>query len=458
MPVASREDHMKSTVALDLGSTRFKAGRLVENRLQLIGERPSLPVIGSDPFYEHDARKLLPLVQQLLPAGPKSLALSVQRSTCLFWDPVSAKSLTPMVSWRDRRAAGWCETHKIITPQVWSTLGLPLSPHYAGPTAAALMEQYPELRDRLRTDRALFGTMDSYLIYVLSNGRHHVTDVSVAARTLLFDPAAGGWGGAVLAAIDLPKSALPKVVSSVCDLELGRCLRLRALLADQSAATLASISSSGDEILVNVGTGTFVIYPTGDEWRRIGGCLTAPLLQDGGRRLYAVEGTINSPVEPADFAYADRTEKLYCLPDKAGLGAPFWQESLTRCFSTPPPSAEAESLAVAEGMIFRVRQLIELIAPDPDIRVVLSGGGASSSWTEALASCIERPIYLAEEPHASLLGAARVSTYAWQSEPPARTSIHPASETHYLAKKYLEWSRWLQSLNLKTYQSQERQQ
>ena len=429
----------REILAVDLGSTRFKAGAISNGTLSSVQAVPSLETEGTDPIYQHDGSSLLPKLQELLKShGSYDLGLSVQRSTCLFWDRESGRPLTPLVSWRDRRARQWCQENTDLEPELWNIAGLPLSPHYAGPTIATLLNE--PIRAQLRSGSALFGTVDSYAIWLLSRGRHHVSDITVASRTLLMNLKTGQWGGPLLERLDIPMDALPQIISSRCELDLGDGRRVVASMGDQAAAVVATIALDGSELLVNVGTGTFLLYPIGQSMQRVPGCLRVPVLSIDESTSYATEAPINSAVDArVVIPQEDPQPKLYCLPDDYGWGAPYWRGERSRQFSQD----EESPLAVAEGVIFRTRQLIEAIAPAPSVKVVVAGGGASRSWIQGLASCLGRPVYRAQESDASLLGAGRVAEGSYLSAEHHRETLAPGETGAYLGEKYRRWSSWM---------------
>ena len=180
-----------AAVAIDLGSTRFKFGCIDDTgRLSRVSAVPAPRLGGSDLIREVDAATFLHRVESLwnhfdgdlfgLPFG-----LVCQRSTFLVWDRRSGQSLTPVISWQDRRAADWCERHADADELVRRRTGLLLSPHYAGPKLAVLMRDDPELAARLGAGEALFGTLDAWLTWVWTDGAVHRTDLTLAARTAI---------------------------------------------------------------------------------------------------------------------------------------------------------------------------------------------------------------------------------------------------------------------------------
>jgi len=174
-------------LALDLGTTRIKLGELRANgELRVIGTRDSPRVAGAGLVRESDAARWLNAVRELLAGaggGGMPLGLSSQRSSFLLWRRADGHPLTPLISWQDRRAQDWCDRHPHLEPVIARRAGLRLSPHYAGPKLASLLEQRPDWRGGLAGGETLFGTLDTWVAWSLSARREHVTDLSMAART-----------------------------------------------------------------------------------------------------------------------------------------------------------------------------------------------------------------------------------------------------------------------------------
>lgn len=452
-----------SLLALDLGSTRIKgaiadpAGRLVKVAAV---EAPPLTVAGSsvtgDAFAYVTAA--MGLMGSLAAGGPppSRLAVACQRSSFLLWERDNGAPATPLISWQDRSAAAWCDRHRDLAAQITATTGLPLSPHYAGPKLAVLVEREADLRPRLATGALRFGTLESYLVWLLSGGRVHRTDLTQASRTLLVDLATGDWSPSLLDAFQIPAACLPEIGPTAgVELDLGPGLCLAASIADQPAACLALLGDDEATTVVNLGTGGFVLHPTGTGPVRLPGYLTTPLVAGADTTRFAVEGTINgagaaldrygSP--PTDLPETDPAPDAFCLPDLAGIGAPHWRPDLSLTLSPAARKLDAAGRrrTVLEGLLFRVAEIVDTIAP-PDGRVVVGGGATRDPALAAgLAALLGRPVAVATEAEATLTGVVRLAAPTLSPPPVART-VAPDAVAAYLGEKYRRWQRWLAGL------------
>ena len=232
-------------LALDLGSTRFKLGTIDAGGDLVAVQDVAAPVLSGDGLlregrpeeYLHGIEKLLASAsaEESLPLG-----LVSQRSTFLIWDRHTGAPLTPVVSWQDRRAGDWCAQHADIESLLIRRTGLLLSPHYAGPKLAAMLAADRQLADRLQSGDALFGNLDAWLTWHWSGGAYHQTDVTMAARTAMYDIDAGDWSAELLAIYGIPWTALPEVTGSLQGSPLQAMgLELRGSIADQSAGVVA---------------------------------------------------------------------------------------------------------------------------------------------------------------------------------------------------------------------------
>jgi glycerol kinase len=428
--------HRKKMIILDFGSTLWKAAIFENGNCSKIYKIPALPLQQQGSQCEHSAEEVLPKLKELLSSSSDSdFAMCTQRSSCLFWNRKTGRTLTPIVSWRDRRAEAWCEERRDMEKDVWLCCGLPLSPHYAGPTAAALLTKYPTLRNE---PDAIFGTLDSYLIWLLSDGEYFITDHGMAARTLLYSLGDKDWGGPVLEASGLSKDRLPSLVPTRCDLQFANGRRLVATVTDQGAAVLGSIATDGSEILVNGGTGTFVLYPKHHIENMGNGYLIAPYFVADERREYCLEGTVNASIPQVELYNENLHPQSFCLADHNGIGAPYWLADQPQLFS----DIKSEEI-LAEGMIFRIREIIEDLLEGKEARLILTGGASCKhSWVRGLASCLGHSLFLGEEPDASIFGTAKLARALKESEW-KRKEVKPEEKWAYLKDKYGVWKHWL---------------
>ena len=468
-------------LGLDLGSTRVKLGLLdAEGQLlevrALPAPRPSGPV---DSVRELDVDEYRAAAERLLADAPGDLPLGIasQRSSFVLWDR-DGRPATPLVSWQDRSAHGWCAAREEeLGAEVARRTGLVLSPHYAGPKLAARFERDRRLLERARAGELLFGTLETYLVWHWSGGAAHETDLSMAARTLLVDLELGGFSPELCERFGVPPAILPTIAPSA-----GRATglarhELRASLADQPSGLVASLGADAGGALCNLGTGVFCLRPTGTERERREGYLCGPLLstaRDG--TLWALEGTINGggatadreAPGPTELPARDPSPEAFCLPDENGLGAPHWRARQPQHFSRPDRPGPERRRAVLEGLVFRAHAILEdLGAADEDLLV--SGGLANEPFVpSALAAVLGRPVRVLLEEESTLLGAARLAAGlgAERSSVPATREVPPppvrpegagapdpvggggpgARSGHWLRHKSFAWRAWVDGL------------
>ncbi len=390
-------------------------------------------------------------------AGAQSgvrLGLASQRSTFLVWDRASGEALTPVISWQDRRAHAWCQARRDLAGMVLHTTGLPLSPHYLGPKLAALMEEDRRLGERLVSGEVLVGTLDAWLTWTWTAGARFETDLTMAARTLLADPAAGTWSMELLERFGIPEGALPRVAR-----EAERAVKLRDRgtlvtgMADQ-AAGLSAVVRGEDAVLVNLGTGVFVLKPQGTTFAPKQGYLVGPRMDDGHEVAYATEGTINgggsalAPYGPGPTALpdVDPTPGAFCLPDRTGVGSPHWRSDVPFCISEELPLKAARRV-VLEGIVFRVREILDDLCPGTRRKVFLAGGLTREPFLpKALAACLGRTVEVLDEPHATLLGVARKAGGLPAFGSPRTREVKAGPAGAYLKAKYDRWRGWMAGL------------
>jgi glycerol kinase len=450
---------------LDLGTTRVKAGLLDGGgRLAETFSAPAPPLAGEGAVRESPAGAYRTAAEQVLaaalaraPAGTP-IGIASQRSSFVLWDERSGDPVTPLLSWQDRRAAAWCAARRDREEEVRRRTGLPLSPHYAGPKLALLLEERADLRREAAQGRLRFGTTETFLLRSWSRPRRHETDLTMAARTLLADPQGGTWSPDLLALFGVPAALLPEIAPTAGRATaLARGSEIRASLADQAAGALVALGDLGDA-WVSLGTGVFVLRGARSFAERRAGYLTGPILAGPGGGRHALEGTVNGGAAAADrfaagptgFPGRDPAPEAFCVPDDAGLGSPHWRPGW-RLVLSPAAGGLAAADArrvVLEGVLFRVRELIEDLFPDaPPARVRVAGGLARErGLCAALAACLGREIERMLEADLSLLGAARLAAGTEPGGPADAETIPPGPDGDYLRGKYAAWRSWLRDL------------
>lgn len=462
---------MISAIALDLGTTSVKAGLLDRHGALthiVAHHAPKIDVNGGR--YESDALAYAAIADQALKEcaeqadACKSLGVCSQRSSFLIWERASGKPVTPLISWQDNRGKASCEALRAQESSVRNLTGLPLTPYYFAPKLRVMLQGNPDWRARLERGELLAGTLDTFLIWRWTGGRHFVTDASMAARTLLMDIRRQQWSKQLCELFGIPLNILPEIKTSAgMNLRLDNGLVLQASVGDQSAALFASVSEDRVEALVNLGTGCFVVRYLPDEFLTaeqftLNGYLRTLVYQDRARHAHlAIEGTLNSiaaalasyPVGECQIEEI-AVDEIFCLAEPSGLGAPYFRNDLGIRFSRPIEHLTQRQIAslLLEAVIFRVARILEDFHHiSPLERVYLSGGLSEVRFLrQGIARCVPFEVYRLGQAESSLRGAALLAAamapaYNRKSE---RLKIDGNAEA--LQKKYRRWKKWLDDL------------
>ncbi|MBT5875336.1 MAG: glycerol kinase, partial [Candidatus Latescibacteria bacterium] len=279
------------------------------------------------------------------------IGIANQRETTLLWDRRTGEPLSNAIVWQCRRTAGICEQLKADghTELIRNTTGLVVDAYFSGTKIQWLLDNIPGARSRAEKGELAFGTVDSWLIYRLTDGRVHVTDPSNASRTMLFNIKEGHWDPEMLRILKVPSSLLPKVVPSsgligeTAASVFGTSVPIAGIAGDQQAALFGQGCFSAGDTKNTYGTGCFMLMQTGNEPLFSDDGLLTTVAWDIGEGLsYAVEGSVfmggaviqwlrdqlgilNTATESEAMAreVAD-TGGMYLVPAFTGLGAPNW--------------------------------------------------------------------------------------------------------------------------------------
>jgi glycerol kinase len=443
-------------LALDQGTTSTRAIAFSTPDLQPLAEarRPVTQHFPASGWVEHDPDELLQgsldaLGEALSTSGRgvaevAGIGITNQRETTILWDRATGRAIHRAIVWQDRRTAEFCEQLRAAghEARVTQTTGLLLDPYFCATKIAWLLEHVAGARDAGRAGRLAFGTVDSWLLWHLSEGRVHATDATNASRTLLYDVAAGAWDAEMLDLFGIPASILPEVRDSAGRFGgtavLGGDTPILGVAGDQQAAMVGQACFAPGMVKATYGTGAFLLLHTGDHpvfsRNRL---LTTVALQLAGARTYALEGAIfvagaalqwlrdglgvltDAAESGALAAAADPEQSVILVPAFTGLGAPHWDSrargavfGLTRA-TTPRELARAALDAVA----FQTRDLIEAMHADvparSEVMLRVDGGMAASDFAmQRLADFLGAPVDRPLGAETTALGAAYLAGLA----------------------------------------------
>lgn len=453
-------------IALDLGSTSIKAA-LVDDRgdLHRLVAKPAPAMNHHQGRYECSALDYVETAEQVLNTcvmhNNKKLPLGLccQRSSFLIWNKATGIPLTPLISWQDDRGASSCTRLHQAANTIHALTGLQLTPYYFAPKLSVLLRENPSWREKILEHEWLVGTLDTFLIWRWSNKQYFVTDASMAARTLLMDIHSQQWSDELCRLFDIPCATLPCIVSSAgLNLKLSNGLILKASVGDQSAALIASLAGNSSEALVNLGTGGFVIRALTRNESAYNGYLQTLVYRIEKQAVqFAIEGTLNS-IAPAlaDYPVGDcrfenlAENRIFCLAEPSGLGAPYFRTDWGIHFSHPVASLSRQQMAalLLEAIIFRVTRILEEFHRHAPLTGIYLSGGLSEliCLQQGIAQCTGLPVFYLPQKETSLQGAAILASgFKIKAHRPVHQIIIE-ERNNALIKKYENWKIWFDDL------------
>ena len=352
-----------------------------------------------------------------------SIGITNQRETTIVWDKKDGKPIYNAIVWQDRRTADFCSELNDQTEMVNSRTGLTMDPYFSSTKVNWILNHVKGARKRALAGELLFGTIDSYLIWKLSGGMSHKTDVTNASRTMLFNIEEQKWDEDLLNLFEIPRSMLPEVCDNVFDFGttsvLGGEVSIGGVAGDQQAALIGQCCVKPGEVKSTYGTGCFLILNTGAErLHSQSKLLTTVAYRVNGKITYALEGSIfvaGSAIqwlrdEMKFFSDASDTEKLaiqasdesnvLVIPALTGLGAPYWDASARGAiFGLTRDSTKADIVkATLESVVFLTKDLLEAMSKDNASfnSLKIDGGMVANSWfcqklSNILGVEVERP-------------------------------------------------------------------
>ncbi|OSZ66454.1 glycerol kinase [Sphingomonas sp. IBVSS2] len=394
---------------------------------------------------EHDANEIwrrslecaMAMVQQA--GGAQAIAaigITNQRETIVFWDKTTGEPLAPAIVWQDRRSAAMCRAWREAgeEPGVQARTGLLLDPYFSGTKIAWAMRNWPQLKGV--GDRLAIGTIESWLVWKLTGGLH-VTDATNASRTLLMGLGSGGWSDGLLDMFSAPRDALPEIVDCAGRFGTTRLfggeIPICGLAGDQQAATIGQACLERGDTKATYGTGAFVLTNAGSAPPSSRNRLLATVLwQLGGRRTYAIEGSVfvaGSLVQWLRDSVklietAQETEALarsvkdnggvYLVPALSGLGAPWWEPEARAAISGLSFAATRAHVvrAALEATAHQSHDLKAAFAADGTdwSRLRIDGGMVTNDWiAQDLADILAIPVDRPDFAETTALGAAMLA-------------------------------------------------
>ncbi len=402
-------------------------------------------------WVEHDAEEIWQATLSCCRAAMKGVAakdiagigITNQRETTVIWDKASGKPLHNAIVWQDRRTAERCRALKAKKwePKVAAKTGLLLDPYFSGTKMEWLLDHIPGSRKRGENGELALGTIDSWLIFKLTGGRVHATDVTNASRTMLLNLKSLAWDKDMLKLFNIPEKMLPQVMDSSGEFGtteaglLGAPIAISGVAGDQQAAAFGQACFAPGDVKSTYGTGCFALVNTGAAAPKSKNRLLATSFYRARKKTaYAIEGSIfiagavvqwlrdavgvirTAEEIEALARTAKDAEGLYFVPAFTGLGAPYWDPDargailgLTRDMG----SAEIARAAL-DAVCYQTRDLLEAMARDMKSAklgvpkaIKVDGGMVRNDWfCQRLADLTGLPVDRPQVTETTALGAA----------------------------------------------------
>ena len=367
-----------------------------------------------------------------------AIGVTNQRETTVVWDRRTGIPIYNAIVWQDRRTADICRKlqNAGYEAEVAEKTGLLLDPYFSATKLAWIFDRVPEARAAAQAGHIAFGTVDSFLIWRLTQGRLHVTDVTNASRTALFDIRKGRWDAALCELFDVPMSCLPEVRDSASDFGatdpsvFGQALPICGVAGDQQAALIGQACFGPGDVKSTYGTGAFLVLNTGEQIvRSKNRLLSTVAYRLAGRTTYALEGSILSAGSTVQwlrdglglFARAAETEALarsvsdaggvYLVPAFTGLGAPHWDPDARGILVglTRGTGRGEIARAALDSVAYQTRDLLDAMAADgvrPTTLKVDGGMAQNTFLLQRLADVLGLTILRPRMAESTAFGAA----------------------------------------------------
>ena len=481
-------------MALDAGTT---SNRCIlfdqEGRVRAAAQKEFPQIFPKPGWVEHDAREIwatqLGVAVEAMgkigatAADIAAIGITNQRETTVVWDRATGEPVYNAIVWQCRRTSAYCDELKArgYAEAIRRKTGLVVDAYFSGPKIRWILDNVPGARRRAEAGELLFGTVETWLIWLLTGGRVHVTDYSNASRTMLFNINTLDWDEELLDLMDIPRSMLPTPVpSSQVYGEtdpgfFGRSIPIAGAAVDQQAALFGQACFTPGQAKNTYGTGCFLLMNTGDKpVFSSSGLVTTVAWGLGSRVSYALEGSIfvaGAAIQwlrdemrlidsAADSEYhagkvAD-TAGCYVVPAFTGLGAPYWDQYARGAIVGLTRGVNKNHIirATLESIAYQVSDVLEAMRADSGIALtsLKVDGGASSNnvlmqlQADILQVTVHRPVCV----ETTALGAAYLAGLAvgyWSSqEEIARNwavdrTFLPAITTQERDKKLQGWKR-----------------
>ena len=441
----------KYILSIDQGTTSSRGILFDANyKIVAIGQKEFTQFFPNSGWVEHDPEEIWLSVLEscndailrakIKPSQIASIGITNQRETTVVWDKETGKPIYNAIVWQDRRTSDECQSLQELGHQeiVSKKTGLLIDPYFCATKIAWILDNVDGARDKANSGKLIFGTIDSFILWRLSNNKVHSTDATNASRTLLYNIYEGCWDDELLKLFNIHKSMLPNVCDSAADFSkcddsfFGSEIPICSLIGDQHSALVGQACFEPGMVKSTYGTGCFVLINTGDKpVESRNKLLTTIAFQINNKPCYALEGSIFVAgaavqwlrddlkfIESAEQSeilamQADPNQEVYLVPAFVGLGAPYWDPDCRGALYGLTRSTGAAEItkAALESVCYQTFDLLAAILKDwsgNELSIIrVDGGMAASNWTmQMLSDLLNLPVDRPKNLETTALGAA----------------------------------------------------
>jgi glycerol kinase len=488
-------------LSLDQGTTSSRAILFnQEGQIVSIAQKEFTQIFPAPGWVEHDPLEIWSTQigvaseviskQAIGQAGIAAIGITNQRETTVVWNKTTGLPIYNAIVWQDRRTADFCDQLKIAGKQaiIQSKTGLVIDAYFSASKIKWILDNVEGARAMAEKGELCFGTIDSWLVWKLTNGAVHVTDATNASRTMLYNIHELKWDTELLELFNIPMSMLPTVKSSsevygtTHLLVAGQAIPIAGIAGDQQAALFGQICTQPGMVKNTYGTGCFMLMHTGEKAvTSKNNLLTTIALQRNGKTYYALEGSVfiagavvqwlrdglqlirNSDEVEALAGSVTDTDGVYMVPAFAGLGAPYWNQHAkgTIVGITRGTNTAHIARAAIESIAYQSYDLLKAMEADAQIPILelrVDGGATKNNLlmqfqSDLLGTKVIRPNMI----ETTALGAAYLAGLAvgfWKDETTLATKwqvdqiFEPSMEDNLVATKIQGWQKAIQMTNI----------
>ena len=439
---------MKYLLVIDQGTTSSRVV-LYNKKFQIcdIVQKEFKQFFPKDGWVEHDPVEIWNDIKflinkilkknRLIASNIISIGITNQRETTVLWNKHNGKPIYNAIVWQDRRTSDYCFKLKKASLQkkIQKITGLEIDPYFSATKIKWILDNVKNTRKEVKNNNIIFGTIDTWLLWNLTNKKSHLTDITNASRTMLLDINNEKWSNEILEIFNIPRKILPKVVENSYNFgstELfGKSIKIGGIAGDQQAATIGQACFDKGQSKSTYGTGCFLLMNIGSRFKLSKNrLLTTVAYKINGKKMFCYEGSIfvaGSAIQwlrdnleffkesnETNYLYkkASKDEKIFFIPALTGLGAPYWNPKARGSFFGLNRNTSKNDIikATLDSLSYQTFELVECMERDSGIKIneiKVDGGMANNlNFLQSLSDITQIKIIKNTNTETTSLGAA----------------------------------------------------